>query len=44
MFIFFIRFVYHFRRNDDVVALVLQAGTYETGTSDGRHARRAVRV
>lgn len=32
------------RRNDDVAVVVLQAGTHETGTVEGRHARRAVRV
>lgn len=32
------------RRNDDVAAVVLQAGTHETGTVEGGHARRAVRV
>lgn len=30
------------RRNDDVTAVVLQARTHETGTTEGRHARRAV--
>lgn len=32
------------RRNDDVAAVVLQAGAHKTGTGEGRHARRAVRV
>lgn len=32
------------RRNDDVAAVVLQAGAHKTGTVEGRHARRAVRV
>lgn len=32
------------RRNDDVAAVVLQAGTHETGSAEGRHAGRTVRV
>lgn len=32
------------RRNDDVATVVLQAGAHETGTVEGGHARRAVRV
>lgn len=32
------------RRNDDVAAVVLQARAHETGTTEGRHARRTVRV
>lgn len=32
------------RRDDDVVTVVLQARAHETGTAEGGHARRTVRI